>query len=64
MIGIEMDISRFMQVYANLPPRLREQIIVVIDDIPMSWNAVYLELRNGTELGARIYNKLKDMEVI
>lgn len=59
-----MDISDFLQVYANLPQKLRDQIIVVIDDKPMTWNAVYIELQNETELGVRTYEKLKEMEVI
>jgi hypothetical protein len=59
-----MDISRFLKVYANLPARLRDQIVIVIDDTPMTWNAVYLELRGESELGKRILDKLIKMEVI
>jgi hypothetical protein len=59
-----MDISRFLKIYANLPDRLKAQIVVVIDDKPMTWNAVYLELKEESELGKRILNKLIEMEVI
>ncbi|HUY84982.1 MAG TPA: hypothetical protein VMU97_00525 [Candidatus Dormibacteraeota bacterium] len=59
-----MDISRFINVYANLPARLKDQIVVVIDDKPMTWNAVYLELKEESELGKRILEKLIKMEVI
>lgn len=59
-----MDISRFLQVYANLPVALRNQIIVIIDDVPLTWNAVYLELTTETELGKRAYEKLIEMEIL
>jgi hypothetical protein len=59
-----MDISRFIRVYANLPIKLRDQIVVVIDDKPMTWNAVYLELEQGTELGKKALQMLEEMEII
>jgi len=59
-----MDISRFINVYANLPDRLRDQIVIVINGEPMTWRAVYLELRKETELGKNILAKLIEMDLI
>lgn len=59
-----MDISRFLRVYSNLPQRLKDQIVIVIDDEPMTWNAVYLELKEETKLGRRILKKLEGMGLI
>ncbi len=59
-----MDISRFLKVYSNLPQRLKDQIVIVIDDSPMTWNAVYLELNQETTLGKRILKKLERMGLI
>jgi hypothetical protein len=59
-----VDISPFLQVYANLPKKLREQIVVVIDGQPMTWNAVYVEVEAGTQLGERIIIQLMAMEII
>lgn len=59
-----MDISRFLKVYANLPPRLQDQIVVVVDDKPMTWNAVYFELLDESELGKKALDKLQKMEII
>ncbi len=59
-----MDISRFLRVYSNLPQRLKDQIVIVIDDEPMTWNAVYLELKEETKLGRRILKKLEEMGLI
>jgi hypothetical protein len=60
-----VDISRFLNVYANLPIGLRNEIVVLTDeDIPMTWNAAYVEIINNTELGHKIYEKLIKMGVI
>ena len=58
------DYSRFQKVYANLPEKMRRGIVVVVDDKPYSWIAVYVDLVNGTALGKTMYNKLIDMEII
>ena len=58
------DFSRFQQVYANLPEKIRNGIVVVVDDKPYSWNAVYVELINNTALGREMYKKLIKMEII
>jgi hypothetical protein len=63
--GSVMDISRFLNVYANLPVGLRSEIVVLTeDDIPMTWNAAYVEIVNNTQLGIKIYQKLEEMGVI
>lgn len=59
-----MDYSKFQKVYANVPEKLRSEIIVIVDDKPYSWNAAFFELRNNTKLGQQIYNKLLSMEII
>jgi len=58
------DFSRFQRVYANLPEKIRRGIVVVVDDKPYSWNSVYVELINNTELGREMYDKLIKMEII
>ena len=58
------DFSRFQKIYANLPEKLRGGIVVVINDKPYTWNAVYLELINNTSLGKQMYAKLTEMEII
>ena len=60
-----MDISKFLNVYANLPIGIRSEIVVIMDDEgPMTWNAAYVEIVSNTELGKKIYNKLESMGVI
>jgi hypothetical protein len=56
--------SRFIKIYANLPVKFREQIVVVIDDRPMTWNAAFLEIKGHTRLGEKVLEKLVRMEII
>ena len=58
------DYSRFLKIYANLPAKLREGIIAVVDDEPYTWNSSYLEIVANTDLGKKIYQQLIDMEII
>lgn len=59
-----MDPSRFFRVYSNLPLKLREQIVLVIDDKPITWNVAYIEIKNNTRLGQTILEKLGELEAI
>lgn len=53
--------TRFYRTYANLPLPVRNEISVVIDDEPISWNVLKIEVDNNTVLskkGLEILNKL------
>ena len=64
-MGQEETKVRFVKVFSNLPDKVREEdIIVVIDEKPYTWNAAYLEVKNDTNLGEKILNKLKELEII
>ena len=59
------DISTFKKVFANLPEKIRnEDIIIVVDKKPYTWNAVFLELNNSTKLGIKMLKKLKELKII
>lgn len=57
-------LARFMKVFANLPLAERDQVAVVIDDNPISWNMAYREIRNNTELGKKAGEKLIALNII
>ena len=47
--------ERFLKIYANLPINLRNEIIYVLpDNRPLTWNAAFIEVDNGTVLGKQI----------
>jgi hypothetical protein len=61
----KMDKSKFIKVYANLPLGLRNEIVVVLDDVgPITWNAAYIEVDNETEVGQKILKRLHELEII
>ena len=50
--------ARFMKVYADLPINIRREVIAIIEKEPISWNVAFLEIKNETELGEKVLNKL------
>ena len=59
-----MSKENFIKIYSNLPLNLRREIILVIDEKPITWNVAYLEIRNDTGLGKKILKKLEDLKII
>ncbi len=59
-----MSEDKFIRVYSNLPLKLRNEIILVIDNEPITWNVAYSEIVHGTEKGKKILKKLIEMKVI
>lgn len=59
-----MSKEKFLKAYVNLPPPEREQIIVIINNIPYSWNVAYREIINDTELGKEILKKLEAIGIL
>jgi len=56
--------ENFYKVYANLPLDLRQEIILVLDSEPISWQVAKIEVDNNTTLGKQILEKLDSLEVI
>ena len=56
--------ERFYKVYANLPLGLREEIILVIDDQPMSWKVAKMEIDKETKMAEKILGKLEALKLI
>ena len=55
---------KFSNIYSNLPLGLRNEIIVVIDDMPLTWNAARIEIENDTDKAELILEKLVQLGVI
>ena len=47
--------GKFLKVYYNLPLGIREEVIYVFDEKPMTWNAVFIEVNAKTEIGEKIF---------
>lgn len=59
-----MSKELFLKIYANLPSDERDQIIVIIDGHPYSWNRAYDEVSNDTVLGDKIIKKLAELGLL
>jgi len=66
-IDMEDQKSKFIKVYANLPIKIRNEIVLLLDEKeggPITWNASYIEINNDTKLGDKILKKLLELEII
>ncbi|MDE1767103.1 MAG: hypothetical protein KGI27_12655 [Thaumarchaeota archaeon] len=54
----------FLKIYANIPLKVREEIILVLDGKPITWNAAYVEIKNDTDVAEKILKELVKMELI
>ena len=44
--------QRFYKIYSNLPLNLREEVIAVIEDEPLTWQVAKLEIDGKTKLSS------------
>lgn len=56
--------AKFLQIYANLPDSVRNEIVVVVGSEPYTWKAAELEVEQGTPLGQEILNILLKLKII
>lgn len=57
--------EEFLRLYANLPIKLREEVILVLEkEGPITWNVAYVEVENKTKLGNLILHKLKGLNIL
>ena len=56
--------TRFLKIFANLPLGSREEIVVVIDNQPLTWNVARLEIENDTQKGKEILEILIQMKIL
>lgn len=51
--------AKFLRIYANLPEGIKEDIMVVVNKKPYTWNSAYLEVQEDTDLGKKILKALE-----
>ena len=56
--------ERFLKIYADIPLKLRKEIILVIEKEPITWNVAYVEVVNSTTKAEKILNMLKELKII
>lgn len=56
--------TRFYRVYTGLPLGERKNVIVIVDEIPINWERAFIEIKQTTDLGKKIVEKLKNLDII
>jgi hypothetical protein len=56
--------SQFLKIYANLPLSQRNEIIVVLGDEDLTWNAAKIEIAEDTPKGKEILDKLLKLGIL
>lgn len=56
--------AKFLKVYANLPLGMRQEVVIVHDNRPLSWDAVYVEVENDTPSSVALLEKLEKLDLI
>lgn len=51
--------AKFNEIYANLPLGSRTQIVVIIDNEPLTWNSARVEIDSNSPKTQEILDKLE-----
>lgn len=55
---------KFFSIYANLPIPLRQEIVAVVNNEPMTFKVIKLELENRTEFGYKALEQMIRLGII
>jgi len=56
--------EEFLKIYADIPLSLRKEIILVLENEPISWNVAFVEISNRTSKSKTILKKLNELNII
>ncbi len=55
---------QFLKIYANLPLGMRDEIVVVVNNEPLTWNAAKLEIEQNTPKGKEVLKILTSLKIL
>lgn len=64
LLALMIKKEKFLQIYANLPLTVRNEIVVVLGEEPLTWNATKIEVENETKKGTEILKKLVELGIL
>jgi hypothetical protein len=56
--------EKFIKIYSNLPLGVRKEIILILEEKPISWDVAYIEIWNNTATSKFILEKLEKLQII
>ena len=59
-----MTKENFLKAYSNLLADERDEIIVIINGKPYTWNRAYDEVKRDTKLGKMILDKMTELGLL
>lgn len=59
-----MSKDKFMKAYANLIEDERDEIVVIVEEKPYTWNRAFDEIKNDTELGKKMLEKMTEIGIL
>ncbi len=62
--GTDDDVARFLKIYNNLPLEERKQVVLVLENEPISWEVARNEIIHNTKKGNEILQKLIGLNII
>lgn len=63
--GASMDLKeKFYKIYNNLPLNLRDEVILVLENEPITWKVARLEVDQDTKLSRIILEKLTALRIL
>ena len=54
----------FIKTFASVPDRLRNEIIIVVDGNPFTWESAFIEVKAKTEKSKKIIEEVKKLKII
>ena len=62
--NVEYLRSKFLKTYAQVPLNLRNEIVAVVEDGPVSWSVAYVEVLGKSEKGNMIIELMDKLELL
>ena len=56
--------SRFYKTFANLPLGVRDEIMLVMDGQPMTWNVIKLEVDTNSKLSKKALSLMSELKLL
>ena len=56
--------AKFLKLFASVPLPLRNEIIAMVDNQPVSWSAAYGEIKSDTDKAQVILTHLKQISLL
>ena len=56
--------QRFLKVFSGLPLGVRNEIVLTLDDRPITWDVAFIEVSSDTEMSKIILKKLNKLDII